>query len=62
MTNTRPWPTLKVWPFTSIFRSIVGELLEDLGRERFTDFPRPPSEPGENDGEGVTSEGDSGEG
>src|SRR5215208_4159620 len=41
---------------------IVGEMLEDLGREGFTDFPEPPSEPEENDGEGVTSEGDSVEG
>ena len=32
---------------------IVGEMLEDLGREGFTDFPEPPSEPEENDGEGV---------
>ena len=39
---------------------IVGEMLEDLGRENFTDFPEPPSEPEEN--EGVTSEGDSVEG
>src|SRR5215216_6739397 len=39
---------------------IVGEMLEDLGREGFTDFPEPPSEPEEN--EGVTSEGDSVEG
>jgi hypothetical protein len=41
---------------------IVGEMLEDLGREGFTNFPEPPSEPEENDGEGVTSEGDSVEG
>src|ERR671911_2768912 len=41
---------------------IVGEMLEDLGREGFTDFPEPPSEPEEIDGEGVTSEGDSVEG
>src|SRR5215208_5539828 len=41
---------------------IVGEMLEDLGREGFTDFPEPPSEPEENDGEGVTSEGDPVEG
>jgi hypothetical protein len=41
---------------------IVGEMLEDLGRERFTDFPEPPSEPEENNGDGVTSEGDSVEG
>src|ERR671910_2207503 len=34
---------------------IVGEMLEDLGREGFTDFPEPPSE--EDDGEGDTSEG-----
>src|SRR5918996_352431 len=34
---------------------IVGELLEDLGREGFTDFPEPPSEPEANDEEGVTS-------
>ena len=39
---------------------IVGEMLEDLGREGFTDYPEPP--PGENDGEGFTSEGDSVEG
>jgi hypothetical protein len=32
---------------------IVGEMLEDLGREGFTDFPEPPSEPEENDEEGV---------
>jgi hypothetical protein len=41
---------------------IVGEMLEDLGQEGFTDFPEPPSEPEENDGEGVTSKGDSVEG
>src|SRR5215212_113489 len=41
---------------------IVGEMLEDLGREGFTDFPEPPSEPEENEGEGVTSEGDPVEG
>jgi hypothetical protein len=41
---------------------IVGEMLEDLGREGFTEFPEPPSEPEEIDGEGVTSEGDSVEG
>src|SRR5918912_282482 len=29
---------------------IVGEMLEDLGREGFTDFPEPPSEPEENEG------------
>src|SRR5215218_2891251 len=39
---------------------IVGEMLEDLGREGFTDFPEPPSE--EDDGEGGTSEGESVEG
>jgi hypothetical protein len=38
---------------------IVGEMLEDLGREGFEDFPVPPSEPGENNGEDV---GDSVEG
>jgi hypothetical protein len=37
-------------------------MLEDLGREGFTDFPEPPSEPGENGGEGVAVEGDSVEG
>src|SRR5215210_603874 len=41
---------------------IVGEMLEDLGREGFTDFPEPPSEPEYTDGEDVTSEGDSAEG
>jgi hypothetical protein len=41
---------------------IVGEMLEDLGREGFEDFPEPPSEPEENDGEGATSEGNSVEG
>jgi hypothetical protein len=41
---------------------IVGEMLEDLGREGFTDFPEPPSEPEEDDEEGGTSEGDSVEG
>jgi hypothetical protein len=41
---------------------IVGEMLEDLGREGFTEFPEPPSEPEEIDGEGVTSEEDSVEG
>jgi hypothetical protein len=41
---------------------IVGEMLEDLGRESFTDFPEPPSEPEENDEVGVTSEEDSVEG
>jgi len=35
---------------------IVGEMLEDLGREGFTDFPEPPSE--EDDGGGGTSEGE----
>jgi hypothetical protein len=39
---------------------IVGEMLEDLGREEFTDFPEPPSE--ENGGEGAPSEGASVEG
>src|SRR5215203_4018911 len=41
---------------------IVGEVLEDLGRESFTDFPEPPSEtaePEEKDEEGVPSEGGS---
>jgi hypothetical protein len=28
---------------------IVGEMLEDLGRENFTDFPEPPSESEENE-------------
>jgi hypothetical protein len=41
---------------------IVGEMLEDLGREGFTDFPEPPSEPEENNGEGVTSAGNNVEG
>jgi hypothetical protein len=41
---------------------IVGEMLEDLGREGFTDFPEPPSEPEENNGEGVTSAGNTVEG
>ncbi len=44
---------------------IVGEMLEDLGREGFDDFPEPPSEtaePEEKDEEGVPSEGDSVEG
>jgi hypothetical protein len=39
---------------------IVGEMLEDLGREGFDDFPEPPSEtaePEEKDEEGVPSEG-----
>src|ERR687893_2702677 len=38
---------------------IVGEMLEDLGREGFEDFPEPPSEtaePEEKDEEGVPSE------
>jgi hypothetical protein len=35
---------------------IVGEMLEDLGREGFTDFPEPPREPEDVEGEG----GDSG--
>jgi hypothetical protein len=39
---------------------IVGEMLEALGREGFTDFPEPPSE--EDDGGGGTSEGESVEG
>ena len=39
---------------------IVGEMLEDLGREGFTDFPEPPSE--EDDGGGGTLEGESVEG
>jgi hypothetical protein len=37
---------------------IVGEMLEDLGREGFTDFPEPPREPAEPEdveGEGVDS-------
>jgi hypothetical protein len=37
-------------------------MLEDLGREGFTDFPEPPSEPEENNGEGVTSAGNTVEG
>jgi hypothetical protein len=41
---------------------IVGEMLEDLGREGFTDFPEPPPEPEENEEEGVASEEDSVEG
>jgi hypothetical protein len=39
---------------------IVGEMLEDLGREGFTDFPQPPREtvePEEADDEGIPSEG-----
>src|ERR671921_712161 len=40
---------------------IVGEMLEDLGREGFTDFPEPPREPAEDESvtpeEGVRSEG-----
>jgi hypothetical protein len=40
---------------------IVGEMLEDLGREGFTGFPEPPREPAENEAvppeEGVPSEG-----
>src|SRR5215211_6760318 len=39
---------------------IVGEMLEDLGREGFADFPEPPREaagPEEADDEGVPSEG-----
>ena len=39
---------------------IVGEMLEDLGREGFDDFPEPPSEtaePEEKDDDGVQSEG-----
>src|SRR5215207_3561402 len=40
---------------------IVGEMLEDLGREGFTDFPEPPREPEEDETasseEGVASEG-----
>jgi hypothetical protein len=41
---------------------IVGEMLEDLGREGFDDFPEPSSEtaePEERDEEGTLSEGDS---
>ena len=45
---------------------IVGEMLEDLGREGFTDFPEPPRESaepqdvdGEDDGSGVGSAGGS---
>src|ERR671933_635379 len=41
---------------------IVGEMLEDLGREGFTNFPEPPREPAEDEadvpGEGEVSEGD----
>jgi hypothetical protein len=36
---------------------IVGEMLEDLGREGFTDFPEPPREPEGTIEEGVPSEG-----
>jgi hypothetical protein len=39
---------------------IVGEMLEDLGREGFTDFPEPPREPEDDEGEdGVDSAGGS---
>jgi hypothetical protein len=44
---------------------IVGEMLEDLGREGFADFPEPPRETaaaGEADDKGVPSEGGSVEG
>jgi hypothetical protein len=44
---------------------IVGEMLEDLGREGFEDFPEPPSETAvaeERDEEGFPSEGDAVEG
>jgi hypothetical protein len=44
---------------------IVGEMLEDLGREGFTDFPEPPresAEPEETDDEGIPSEEGSVEG
>jgi hypothetical protein len=43
---------------------IVGEMLEDLGREGFTDFPEPPREEGEAgefDQSGVVAEGGDGE-
>src|SRR5918998_2090758 len=43
--------------FLELPAPIVGEMLEDLGREGFEAFPEPPSEPEENAGEGVTSEG-----
>jgi hypothetical protein len=36
---------------------IVGEMLEDLGREGFSDFPEPPRETAEPDEEGAPSEG-----
>jgi hypothetical protein len=44
---------------------VVGEMLEDLGREGFADFPEPPretAEPEEAHGDGVPSEGGSVEG
>jgi hypothetical protein len=36
---------------------LVGEMLEDLGREGFADFPESPRETAETDEEGVPSEG-----
>ena len=36
---------------------LVGEMLEDLGREGFADFPEPLRETAATDGEGVLSEG-----
>jgi hypothetical protein len=41
---------------------IVGEMLEDLGREGFTDFPEPPREPEETEGEGDGGGTDAAEG
>jgi hypothetical protein len=42
---------------------LVGELLEDLGRERFTDFPEPPRETvSEEPAEGAANEGVASEG
>ena len=46
--------------FLELPAPIVGEMLEDLGREGFADFPEPPREtaaPEEADDEGVPSEG-----
>jgi hypothetical protein len=37
---------------------IVGEMLEELGREGFTDFPEPPSEGNEEEGAGDSEEGE----
>jgi hypothetical protein len=43
--------------FLELPAPIVGEMLEDLGREGFTDFPEPPRETAEPDEEGEVGDG-----